>query len=337
MLVYFYLVFIGIAFLSSLNAFRLDFPLHLKVFSVLLGLDFLVEFSATVIVNLFHIRTNVPLYNCFMLVETMTYAWFFRTILTNRLLKGTDWRLSDPVSHLLGHYRLLRLRDQLSGTAVLYIVESLFTVCMAAIFYYQLFTAPTLIIRLTTSPEFWIATGLIIFYTCNLPYLGMLNFITKRLPIFSKGAANAVADPEHHHVFPLHPGLPMYQNNNDKYNEVISVLITGTLLFVILTGIILFVFLFYQKKRFQHREQLAELQSTIQQELLKTQLETQENTFRQIGEELHDNVGQLLSSTRILLVIAQRSIAEPPDSPANHDRNPRHSHSGSPLAVQSAQ
>jgi signal transduction histidine kinase len=106
----------------------------------------------------------------------------------------------------------------------------------------------------------------------------------------------------------------MYEANNDKYNEVISVLITGTLLFVILTGIIVFVLLFYQKKRFQHRGQLAELQSTIQQELLKTQLETQENTFRQIGEELHDNVGQLLSSTRILLVIAQRSIAQPPES-----------------------
>jgi signal transduction histidine kinase len=106
----------------------------------------------------------------------------------------------------------------------------------------------------------------------------------------------------------------MYEANNDKYNEVISVLITGTLLFLILAGIIVFVLLFYQKKRFQHREQLAELQSTIQQELLKTQLETQENTFRQIGEELHDNVGQLLSSTRILLVITQRSIVEAPDS-----------------------
>ena len=65
-----------------------------------------------------------------------------------------------------------------SWNSYVYIVESLFTVCLAAAFYYQLFTAPTLI-RLTTSPEFWIATGLIIFYTCNLPYLGMLNFITK--------------------------------------------------------------------------------------------------------------------------------------------------------------
>lgn len=177
MLVYTYLAFVGIAFLSSLNAFRLDFPLHLKVFSILLGLDFLVEFSATVVVNLFHIRTNVPLYNCFMLVETMTYAWFFRTILTSRLLKGLidSYLILFPIFWIIIVFFVFGIS---SWNSYVYIVESLFTVCLAAAFYYQLFTAPTLI-RLTTSPEFWIATGLIIFYTCNLPYLGMLNFITK--------------------------------------------------------------------------------------------------------------------------------------------------------------
>lgn len=177
MLVYTYLAFVGIAFLSSLNAFRLDFPLHLKVFSILLGLDFLVEFSATVVVNLFHIRTNVPLYNCFMLVETMTYAWFFRAILTSRLLKGLigGYLILFPIFWIIIVFFVFGIS---SWNSYVYIVESLFTVCLAAAFYYQLFTAPTLI-RLTTSPEFWIATGLIIFYTCNLPYLGMLNFITK--------------------------------------------------------------------------------------------------------------------------------------------------------------
>jgi len=177
LLVYTYLAFVGIAFLSSLNAFRLDFPLHLKVFSILLGLDFLVEFSATVVVNLFHIRTNVPLYNCFMLVETMTYAWFFRTILTSRLLKGLidSYLILFPIFWIIIVFFVFGIS---SWNSYVYIVESLFTVCLAAAFYYQLFTAPTLI-RLTTSPEFWIATGLIIFYTCNLPYLGMLNFITK--------------------------------------------------------------------------------------------------------------------------------------------------------------
>lgn len=99
----------------------------------------------------------------------------------------------------------------------------------------------------------------------------------------------------------------------DTYNEVIIVLITGTIVLLVLAGIAVFVLLYYQRKRFRHRQQLSDLQSTIQQELLKTQLETQEETFRQIGEDLHDNVSQLLSSTKIQLVMAQRSLTEVPD------------------------
>lgn len=101
---------------------------------------------------------------------------------------------------------------------------------------------------------------------------------------------------------------------SDKYQEVLAVLIAGIATFLVLTGIVVFILLFYQKKRFRHRQQYLELQSSIQQELLKTQLESQEAAFRQIGEELHDNVGQLLSSTKILLAITERSLPEVPDT-----------------------
>ena len=89
----------------------------------------------------------------------------------------------------------------------------------------------------------------------------------------------------------------------DTYNEVFIVLIAGTIVFLVLTGIVVFILLFYQKKRFNH-----------QQELLRTQTETQEETFRQISEELHDNVGQLLGSTKNLLWITERSLTEVPDA-----------------------
>ena len=48
--------------------------------------------------------------------------------------------------------------------------------------------------------------------------------------------------------------------------------------------------------------------------MLKVQLETQEQTFNLIGEELHDNIGQLISSTRVLLGITERSLVDPPDT-----------------------
>lgn len=178
MLVNIYISFIAIAFLSSLNAFRLDFPIHLKVFSLLLGYDLLNELCSNLLLkSVFHMRSNVEFYNIFMLVEFGVYAWFFRSILTNALLK-----------RLIGYYLVLLPAFWIFAVFFIFgldhwnsymaIAGSLFTVCMAVAFYFQLFTANELI-RLSRSPEFWISTGIILFYTINLPYLGMLDFITR--------------------------------------------------------------------------------------------------------------------------------------------------------------
>ena len=89
-------------------------------------------------------------------------------------------------------------------------------------------------------------------------------------------------------------------------------IIGGAAIFSILVlFIILFIF-FYQKRLHRHYQEKRELHNTYQQEILRTQLETQEMTFHQIGEELHDNIGQLLSSTRMLIGIAERSLENVP-------------------------
>ena len=177
MLVYIYITFIGVAFLSSLIAFRLDFPTHLKLLSLLIGCDLLVELCANFLIIPLHLRSNVPLYNVTMLLEFWTYGYFFRTILDNSWLKKaiTYYLILLPVFWIVVVFFVFGISHWNSYFAT---VGSLFTVCMAIAFYYQLFTAPTLI-RLSASPEFWIAAGLIIFYAGNLPYLGMLNFITR--------------------------------------------------------------------------------------------------------------------------------------------------------------
>jgi len=45
----------------------------------------------------------------------------------------------------------------------------------------------------------------------------------------------------------------------------------------------------------------------LEKQLLKVQLEVQEATLGAIGKELHDNVGQLLSSSKMLLGVAARN------------------------------
>lgn len=81
--------------------------------------------------------------------------------------------------------------------------------------------------------------------------------------------------------------------------EIYFIIFSGSL---ILTMLSFFIY-FLVKKNFQNiRKNLDEkqlLQSQHQQQLLQTQLEIQEQTFKNISEEIHDNVGQVLSVIHI--------------------------------------
>ena len=91
-------------------------------------------------------------------------------------------------------------------------------------------------------------------------------------------------------------------------------IIGGAAIFSILVFFIIMFIFFYQRRHHKHLQEKQQLQNSYQREILKTQLEARENTFHQISEELHDNIGQLLSSTRMLLGIAERSLTEVPDT-----------------------
>ena len=101
--------------------------------------------------------------------------------------------------------------------------------------------------------------------------------------------------------------------NLSELNPTILI-IGGAAIFSILVFFIIMFIFFYQRRHHKHLREKQQLQNSYQREILKTQLETRENTFHQISEELHDNIGQLLSSTRMLLGIAERSLTEVPDT-----------------------
>lgn len=99
-----------------------------------------------------------------------------------------------------------------------------------------------------------------------------------------------------------------------KLDDISIIVLVGTILF---TSVVIFISIFivhYQRRQLYFKKEKELLQLNFQKELLKTQLETQEDTFHLIGEELHDNIGQLLSSTRMLMGIAERSLPHVPDT-----------------------
>jgi signal transduction histidine kinase len=70
----------------------------------------------------------------------------------------------------------------------------------------------------------------------------------------------------------------------------------------------------YQNRQQLYQVQLKALEQEFKHQLTQSQLEIQEYTFRQISEELHDNVGQLLGTTKMLMGITERTLHEVPDS-----------------------
>lgn len=77
----------------------------------------------------------------------------------------------------------------------------------------------------------------------------------------------------------------------------------------IVIGITIFSFLFiffiisflmiYQRRQRKNNKEKQGLKTKFQQEILKTQLEIQEQTLKTISQEIHDNIGQVLSLAKL--------------------------------------
>ena len=75
----------------------------------------------------------------------------------------------------------------------------------------------------------------------------------------------------------------------------------------IVSGLIITIFLVFQKRKSKLLLEKMEQQKRFDEELIKTQQEIQDETFKQVGRELHDNVGQLLALTSMHLNLAKSS------------------------------
>ncbi|MFN8345889.1 MAG: ATP-binding protein [Spirosomataceae bacterium] len=84
----------------------------------------------------------------------------------------------------------------------------------------------------------------------------------------------------------------------------ICILLLMLVIFIIvLTGL-------FKKRQLEYLQEKANLQWQYQQEILQTQLEIQNQTLQQIGRELHDNIGQLLSVMSINLNVLEEEAAD---------------------------
>lgn len=84
---------------------------------------------------------------------------------------------------------------------------------------------------------------------------------------------------------------------------------------IVLLSVAFLVFLVFSRRQ-QNKLVLKQraMEAEFEKQLMRAQLEVQEYTLLQLGQELHDNIGQLLSSTKLLLGITERNLNPAPDS-----------------------
>ncbi|MEP7264237.1 MAG: sensor histidine kinase [Bacteroidota bacterium] len=99
----------------------------------------------------------------------------------------------------------------------------------------------------------------------------------------------------------------MGSTDNDIYIMIITVTVV---LLLLLIFIVSFLFI-YRSRQVRHLLEIESVREKYMQEILKTELEIKEQTMKNISEEIHDNVGQILS-----LVVLNLSQIDPNDSDA---------------------
>lgn len=87
----------------------------------------------------------------------------------------------------------------------------------------------------------------------------------------------------------------------DKNAELYTLILSVIVFFFILTCFIIYFVILYKNKQLKNEQEQEQLKATFNQELLKSQLEIQEQTLQNVSEDIHDNIGQVLSFVKLNL------------------------------------
>ncbi|HXL57442.1 MAG TPA: ATP-binding protein, partial [Chitinophagaceae bacterium] len=87
--------------------------------------------------------------------------------------------------------------------------------------------------------------------------------------------------------------------NTPVYTTVIVIVACAVILFLVIFFYLLIIQLHH--RRVIHQKEMFDLKSQYERTILESQLEIQEQTFRNISQEIHDNIGQALSLAKLNL------------------------------------
>lgn len=168
-----YTFVLTICFFASLTVYYKPDPSEtfLKYFPPFLLITLLVELLGFYL-NITG-RDNTLLYNFFTASEFVYYLWIVSLIISNSSAKKV-MRFASLIYFLIAFYNILFIQKKVFHT-VSYAFGCLVIVIAAIYYFLELFRLPKSV-KLSSSPSFWICSGLLFFYSCGFPLFGLLNY-----------------------------------------------------------------------------------------------------------------------------------------------------------------
>ncbi|MFD2034131.1 sensor histidine kinase [Belliella marina] len=83
--------------------------------------------------------------------------------------------------------------------------------------------------------------------------------------------------------------------------DIFFVILSGFFLMVVMVTFIVTLVLIHRNRQIQNRRKLESIKADFEKTILNVEKEIQEETLQHVGRELHDNIGQLLSLTKLTL------------------------------------
>src|SRR5690606_2741411 len=84
-------------------------------------------------------------------------------------------------------------------------------------------------------------------------------------------------------------------------SQIIVAIIFGAILMLLMSGFIVVMVLFHRQRQIKNRQKIDRLTAEYEKTVLSVEKEIREQTLVHVGQELHDNIGQILSLTKLTL------------------------------------
>ena len=103
--------------------------------------------------------------------------------------------------------------------------------------------------------------------------------------------------------------------------EIILTLSAAVIIMLALSGFVVYFIISGQKRKLRQIHEKQQLKEDYEKEVLTTQIESRDQTLRDVSQEIHDNMGQLLSVARINLNILEKELDGQPQLKRIKDTN----------------